>query len=144
MLHAARYELLTTAFNVSLVQGLAAIGPVAEGMAPIDETIGLVEANGDFLLYAGAISVKGLLFRSMPQPHVDDAELLLTQSLELRRRYGARAWEQRTATDLAALFANQGRSESGRAVLQPVFEQFTEGFDMADLKSTERTMASLA
>jgi hypothetical protein len=48
VLHAARYELLTTAFNVSLVQGLAAIGPVAEGMAPIDETIGLVEANGDF------------------------------------------------------------------------------------------------
>jgi predicted ATPase len=66
------------------------------------------------------------------------------QSLELSRRYGARAWELRTATDLAALFANQGRSESGRALLQPVFEQFTEGFDMADLKSTERTLASLA
>jgi hypothetical protein len=127
VLHAARYELLTTAFNVFLVQGLAAIGQVAAGMAPIDETIGLVEANGDFCYMPELLRVKGLLFRSMPQPHVDDAELLLMQSLELRRRCGARAWELRTATDLAALFANQGRSESGRALLQPVFEQFTEG-----------------
>jgi hypothetical protein len=70
VLHAARYELLTTAFNVSLVQGLAAIGPVAEGMAPIDETIGLVEANGDLCYMPELLRVKGLLFRSMPQPHV--------------------------------------------------------------------------
>jgi hypothetical protein len=70
VLHAARYELLTTAFNVSLVQGLAAIGPVAEGMAPIDETIGLVEANGDFCYMPELLRLKRLLFRSMPQPHV--------------------------------------------------------------------------
>jgi hypothetical protein len=53
------------------------------------------------------LRVQGLPFRSMPQSQVDDAELLL-QSLELSRRYGARAWQLRTATDLAALFANQG------------------------------------
>ena len=32
------------------------------------------------------------------------------QSLELSRRQGARAWELRTAIDLAALLAGQGRS----------------------------------
>jgi hypothetical protein len=44
----------------------------------------------------------------------------------MSRRQAARAWELRTALDLAALFAGQGRSESGRALLQPVFEQFVE------------------
>ena len=66
------------------------------------------------------------------------------QSLELSRRQGARAWELRTATDLAALFARQGRAERGRALLQPVFEQFMEGPDTADLKAAERLLATLA
>ena len=46
-LHAAPYELLTTAFNIALVQGLAATGRLAEGVALIDGTARLVEANGD-------------------------------------------------------------------------------------------------
>ncbi len=57
------------------------------------------------------LRVKGSLLSSKPQPSVDDAEKYFTQSLELSRRQGARAWELRTATDLAALLADQGRSE---------------------------------
>jgi hypothetical protein len=38
--------------------------------------------------------------------------------------------------------ASQGRSEQGRALLQPVFGQFTEGFDTADLKAAERPLAT--
>ena len=78
----------------------------------------------------------------MTQPGVDDAEMCFMQSLELSRRQGARAWELRTAIDLAALLAGQGRSESARALLQPVFEQFVEGADTADLKAAERLLAT--
>jgi hypothetical protein len=49
----------------------------------------------------------------------------------------------RTATDLAALFASQGQSERGRALLQPLLQQFTQGFNTADLKTTERVLATL-
>jgi tetratricopeptide (TPR) repeat protein len=48
-IHAVRYELLTTEFDISLVQGLAAIGRFAEGITLIDETIRRVETNGDAL-----------------------------------------------------------------------------------------------
>jgi predicted ATPase len=89
------------------------------------------------------LRVKGGLLLSMPRPNADDAQTCLMQSLEWSRRQGARAWELRTATDLAALFATQGRSESGRALLQPVFEQFKEGLDTADLEATRRLLASL-
>ena len=110
-LHAVRYELLTTEFNISLVQGLAAIGRFAEGIALIDETIRQVEANGDLSYMPELLRVKGGLLLSMPQPSVDDAEMCFMQSLELSRRQGARAWELRTAIDLAALLADQGRSD---------------------------------
>jgi predicted ATPase len=89
------------------------------------------------------LRVKAGVLLSMPQPRVADGELCLSQSLELSRQQGARAWELRTATDLAALYAGQGRSEHGRALLTPVFGQFTEGFDTADLQMAERLLASL-
>jgi len=144
VLHAARYELLTTAFNISLVQGLAAIGRFADGTALIDETIRWVERNGDFSYMPELLRVKAGLLASMPQPSAGDAEKYLMQSLELSRRQGARAWELRTATDLAALLASQRRSESARALLRPVFEQFVEGADTADLKAAERLLATLS
>ena len=58
-LHAVRYELLTTEFNISLAQGLAAIGRFAEGIALVDETIRRVEANGDVLYMPELLRVKG-------------------------------------------------------------------------------------
>ena len=64
-------------------------------------------------------------------------------SLELSRLQGARAWELRTATDLATMWAGQGRSENARSLLQPVFEQFVEGSNTADVKAAERLLARL-
>ncbi len=77
------------------------------------------------------------------RPSVEDAEKCFMQSLELSRRQGARAWELRTAVDLATLLADQGRRENGRALLQPAFEQFVEGWDTADLKAAERVLSNL-
>ena len=143
-LHAARYELLTTAFNISIIQGLAAMGQFAEGMTLIDETIRLVEANGDFSYMPELLRVKGGLFLSMSQPLVDNAEACFMQSLERSRRQGARAWELRAATSLAWLLRDQGRSADAIACLQPIYDRFTEGFDTADLIAAKQLLDDLA
>jgi predicted ATPase len=79
----------------------------------------------------------------MPEPGRGDAEACLMQSLALSRQQGTRAWELRTATELAALYASKAQPERGRSLLEPVFGQFTEGFDTADLRAAERLLASL-
>jgi predicted ATPase/DNA-binding winged helix-turn-helix (wHTH) protein len=142
-LHAARYEVLTTGFKIALVQGLAATGRFAEGVALVNETIRLVEANGDVSYLPELVRVKGSLLLSMPQPDRNEAETCFERSLELSRRQGARAWELRTGIDLAALLASQRRPEAARALLQPVYEQFVEGADTADLKAAGRLLATL-
>jgi predicted ATPase/DNA-binding winged helix-turn-helix (wHTH) protein len=142
-LYAARYKLLVTSFSISLVEGLAATGRFAQGVALIDERIRRDQTDQALSYVPELLRVKGGVLLSMPQPVGDDAELCFMQSLELSRLQGARAWELRTAVDLAALFAGQGRSESGRVLLQPVFEQFVEGLDTADLKAAERLLATL-
>ncbi len=44
---------------------------------------------------------------------------------------------------LARLLRDQGRGEEARALLQPVYDWFTEGFDTADLKDAKALLEEL-
>jgi predicted ATPase/DNA-binding winged helix-turn-helix (wHTH) protein len=142
-LHARRYELLTTAFQLSLAQGLGAVGRGHEGLALIDDAIRSVEVNGDFCYMPELLRVKAALLLAVPERMDKEAELCLAASLAWSHRQGARAWALRTAIDLAAMRVRQDRSADARAVLQPVFATFTDGFGTADLRAAERLLASL-
>jgi predicted ATPase/DNA-binding winged helix-turn-helix (wHTH) protein len=143
-LHAAHYGRLTTRFNIMLARGYATGGRFMEGVALIDETIQLVEAKGGFSYSPELLRLKGSMLLATPKPRIKDAEKCFKQSLELSRSHGSRAWELRTATDLATLWAGQGRSDEARALLLPVFKQFTEGSDTADVKAAERVLGTLS
>ncbi len=142
-LHKAPYELLSTPLTLSLIEGLAAVGRVTEALALVDETIQSVEANGDLCYSAELLRVKGGLVLAASQSNSDDAAKCLTRSLEVSRCQGARAWELRTTTCLAALLADRDERESARELLQPVFEQFVKDPNSADLKSAARLLATL-
>jgi predicted ATPase len=103
----------------------------------------MVEETGDLSQMPELLRVKASLLLTMQTPDLVEAESCLTQSLEVSRRQGARAWELRTATEPAALTADRGERGGARAILQPVFAQFTEGFDTVDLKAAERLLANL-
>jgi hypothetical protein len=142
-LHAMRYRMFNTEFKLSLVQGLMAIGLFDNGLTLVDETIRLVEANGDLVHMPEALRVKGRVFLSMAQHRVQEAETWFVQSLDWSRRQGARGWELRTAVDLAGLWAAEGQRERAQAVLKPIFDEFLEGSDTADLKAAEHLLATL-
>jgi predicted ATPase/DNA-binding winged helix-turn-helix (wHTH) protein len=142
-LHAMRYRMFNTEFKLSLVRGLVAIGLFNKGLTLVDETIGLVEANGDLVHMPEALRVKGQVLVSWPQRRRDEAETCFIQSLEWSRRQGARSLELRAAVDLAGLWSAQGQRERGRELLLPIFKQFVEGLDTADLKAAERLLATL-
>jgi tetratricopeptide (TPR) repeat protein len=142
-LRGLRYELLTTSFNISLVQAFTAVGRFTEGISLIDETIGCVEKNGDFCYMPELLRVKANLLLCLPRPVEDPAEACLADSLAWSRRQGALAWELRTSIDLAAWRASRDRLADARAVLRPVFARFAEGFEMADLREAERLLAAL-
>lgn len=142
-LNSMPYELLTTSLNIALAQGLAATKRLDESLTLINRTIGLADTNGDVCYMPELLRVKGAVLLSMAQPMSDEAERCFMQSLDCSRRQAARGWELRTAIDLAALWAGQGQPDTARALLGPVFEQFTEGLDTADLRTAERLLATL-
>ncbi|WP_424630239.1 ATP-binding protein [Bradyrhizobium sp. SYSU BS000235] len=143
-LHVAGYRSFTTTFNISLAQGFAATGQFAEGVTLIDDTIKLIEANGDVLYIPEALRVKGNLLFGLQPSGSDAAETCLFQAVELSRRQGARAWELRASVDLARLLVARDRPKRARPLLQGILEQFTEGFDTADLIEAKRLLASLS
>jgi predicted ATPase/DNA-binding winged helix-turn-helix (wHTH) protein len=140
-LHPGTYE-LHTEIHVTLIQGFIAIGRFAEALRLADDSIGRVEANGDFCYLPELLRLKGKALLAAPK-RGDDGETYYQRSLELSRRQDATAWELRTSIDLAALKADQGRPNDARALLQPVFSRFLEGADTADVKAAQNLLAAL-
>jgi predicted ATPase len=70
-------------------------------------------------------------------------EDLFRQALDWARRQDVFSWELRAATSLARLLSDQGRSEEAKALLQTVYDRFTEGFDTADLKAAKALLARM-
>jgi tetratricopeptide (TPR) repeat protein len=142
-LHVMRYRMLNTGFKLALVQGLVEIGHFGRALALIDETIDLVEANGDLVYMPEALRMKGNVLLSLPKRRTGDAEECFVRALDCSRRQGARSWELRAAIGLAALWAAQGQAERARAVLQPIFDTCMEGSDTADLRAAQQQLVML-
>lgn len=143
-IHAVRYELITTEFNICLVQGLMADGQRDEAMALLTDTILQVSTNGDTCYMPELLRMRAGLLRTMIPPRLEEAEACLMQSLELSRGQGALGWELRTAIDLATLLAGKGLRPPAKEVLERAYGRFTEGFDTADLKVAERLLEQLS
>jgi predicted ATPase len=65
------------------------------------------------------------------------AEAAFTRAIEIARRRQARSWELRAALSLAKLWRQQGNENGARTLMSGIYRQFTEGFDMRDLKAAE-------
>ncbi len=143
-LRSLRYDMLTTSFNISLIEGLTAIGRHAEGMSLVETTIQSVETNGDLCYMPELLRLKANLLLGLPKPQEDLAEAARMESLALSRRQSALAWELRTSIDLARRLAAQGRPERATALLQPVFDQFAAGSRTADLRAAKSLLATWA
>jgi predicted ATPase len=65
------------------------------------------------------------------------------QALAISRAQGAKHWELRAATGLARLFRDRGQVAQARAVLAPVYDWFTEGFDTYPLREAASVLTTL-
>lgn len=59
------------------------------------------------------------------------------------RAQEARWWELRTSVSLARLLGDTGRPDEARTVLANIYNWFTEGFDLLDLKEAKMLLEEL-
>ena len=71
------------------------------------------------------------------------AEQNYLDSLDVARQQQAKSWELRTATSLARLWQNQGKSWEACELLAAIYGWFTEGFDTKDLREAKALLEEL-
>jgi len=137
-LGANQHVLLALQADAQLASGNAeaALESVAAGLQAVEKTGGapleaeLYRLRGEALL-AGAGTVS-------------EAETAMLQAIAVARRQNAKSWELRGAMSLARLRQQQGRPQEAAALLAPIYDGFTEGFDTADLKEAKTLLDDLA
>ena len=141
-LHAARYELLTTSFEIALVQGLASTGRDREALELAESAIARCTANGELFAMPELLRVKASVTARLAREA--EAVALLHKSLELSGRQGAKGWELRAATDLATLLTNDRRPKEAAAILGPIRASFGNEFESADIGAADRVLRRVA
>ncbi|HEY2538182.1 MAG TPA: winged helix-turn-helix domain-containing protein [Stellaceae bacterium] len=112
---------------------LAASGEVELGLETVDEALARCQAREELWYMTELLRIKGELLLMQGASGGAAAENQFRQALDWARRQGALAWELRAATRLARLLRDEGRSSDAKALLQPVYDRFTEGYSTADL-----------
>ena len=92
---------------------------------------------------AELLRVKGELLLLHGAPGAATAEGHFRQALDWARRQGALSWELRATMSLARLWRDQGCPADASALLQPVYDRFTEGFDAIDLQAAKALIDAL-
>jgi predicted ATPase len=136
---------LTTFRDALAGEALGRAGEIGDGLFLVEEAIDHSERNEERWAFAELLRVKGeLLLLQGGSSAAATAEDYFRQALDWARRQGALSWELRAATSLAQLLRDQSRAADALALLQPVYDRYTEGFDTADLKAAKALLAALA
>ena len=109
----------------------------------IDEALAISDETGERWAIAEVLRIKASLLWVDKHAAVDEIENLLRKSLETGRHQQALSWQLRTACDLVRLWQGQGRDDEGLTLLQPIYDQFTEGFGTPDLIQAQALLQGL-
>jgi class 3 adenylate cyclase/predicted ATPase len=107
------------------------VSDTEEGLDLLNEALLLTRNSGMHYWDAELIRMRGVLVLALSG--TEEAEASFEHAIRTARDRRAKSLELRAATSLARLLQGRGDSTRGRAVLKPVYDWFTEGFDTADL-----------
>jgi predicted ATPase/TolB-like protein/cytochrome c-type biogenesis protein CcmH/NrfG len=151
LLGAALDELSETTFTGHYMIHLGAFagalgraGRVAQGLVAIDEALARSDRTEARWCVAELLRLKGelILLQGAPNSAAAAQDQFLA-ALDWARRQGALAWELRTATSLAWLWREEGRTEEAHKLLAPIYDRYTEGFGTADLRAAKALLGDL-
>ena len=149
-LHHGLATVLTTGWTLGLPSCLVLLGEaaghagqVAEGLRFLTEGLTAFEASGRGDGLVEAYRLQGELLLRQTVPDAAQAGVCFQQALAIARRQQARPWELRAALSLSRLWQQQGKRTEAHALLAPVYDWFTEGFDTADLQEARALLDAL-
>jgi tetratricopeptide (TPR) repeat protein len=118
-------------------------GRAEEGLTLVAEGLATAKHTGLRLTEAELYRAKGELLMIKDPANVAEAERCLRTAIEVARRQGARLFELRATVSLARLLGDTNRRDETRQILAEIYNWFTEGFDLSDLKDAKALLDEL-
>jgi predicted ATPase len=146
-LRATGAQTITVYLLAVLADAYRRVGQISEGFKVVAEALTLVDTNGERYAEAELYRLQGELIQKAEGKIPIAAltpEVCLQKALSIARHQQAKSWELRAAASLARLRQSQDKHQDAYALLAPVYNWFTEGFDTADLKEAKALLDDLA
>jgi len=129
-------------FLAVLAEMLEKAGHVDEGLATIAAALDVALGTNQPVYMAEYLRLKGELLAKGGSP--TEAEACLREALTIAAHQQAKSLELRAAMSLACLWQRQGKKDDARALLTPVYDWFTEGFETVDLRAAKALLEGLS
>jgi predicted ATPase len=129
--------LLVPYFCTILAEVSDHLGHPEDGLQALAEAHTLVEQQEIRYWEAEVCRLRGVLLLRQPGTPQAEAEAWLQRALDVARRQEAKSLELRAAMSLSRLWQQQGKQAEALALLAPIYDWFTEGFDTADLQEAK-------
>jgi class 3 adenylate cyclase/predicted ATPase len=130
-------------FLTHLALAYARLDQFDDARGCIEEAMAAAEA-GEKWNEADTHRIAGEIALLSPEHDAVKAQVCFERALEIARAQQAKSWELRAATSLARLWRDQSKLAEAHALLTPVYDWFTEGFDTSDLKEAKALLEKLA
>jgi len=120
------------------------IGEYKQSHALAREAIEICGPSRGYFFESELHRIAGNIKRGLGGADADDeAQACYRQALQIASGQGALLFELRAANALARLWLELGKRDEARNLLLPIFDQFTEGFDSADLTEAKVLLKAL-
>ena len=133
-------------FMAALAEALAGLGALDEALETVDAALATAgrRDNRHWWNLPELLRIKGeILLRQGLADSLSAAEDCFTQAGAMSREQDALFWELRAALSLARLCVRRGHPCEARQILAPVYERFTEGFGIPDLRAAKTLLDKL-
>jgi class 3 adenylate cyclase/tetratricopeptide (TPR) repeat protein len=127
-----------------LAQSYATVGLVEKGLTKLDEVLTHIRRTGGTVEESELLRLKGELLLTRDSGGTEQAEPCFRAALEVARAQEAKWWELRSIVSLARLLRDTHRCDEARTILGEIYNWFTEGFDLADLKEAKALLDELS
>jgi tetratricopeptide (TPR) repeat protein len=134
----------TAQMLVALAETCGKNGRATEGLDLLAKGLATAEQNGERLAEAELHRLKGELLMIEDPGNLVEGERCLRTAIDVARRQGARLFELRATVSLARSLRDTNRGDEARKLLAEIYNWFTEGFDLPDLKEAKALLDELS
>jgi predicted ATPase len=116
----------------------------AEAVPLLNNSLAHIRKSGERLYHAEILRLKGEVLLMRDADATAKAESCFREALEVARAQEAKWWELRATVSLARLLRDTNRPDEARTMLREIYNWFTDGFDLPDLKEAKAVLDELS